>query len=160
MIRQTIIKSALLLSASLAAQAHSAAIADHARDTIRSMQASAYNVGDEADKLHSFAPDSSVGNEARGDLLNAMQIRINQIGKQISLLETERDQLTAWEQQALDQTVPLMKDAATTTEQMMTYFNTRRNPAWLGEYRDDAARVRDDTEKVASTLDHFLKVAK
>jgi hypothetical protein len=163
MFRQKLIKSAMLLAVPLAAaQARSGVytIADDAKHTIQQIQESAYNVENEADTLHGFAVNSGIGNEARADLLNAMRARINQIGQEMARLDAERAALTSWELRALDQAEPLMKDAATKTETLMVYFNTHKDPIWTNEYREDAANIRTDTEKVVTDIGNIIKIEK
>jgi CBS-domain-containing membrane protein len=160
MFKQKLMKSAVVLSISLAA-AQASSPPDHARQTLQDIRESAYNVENESDKLRMFATNTMIGNEARADLLNEMQLRINRIGKEIiATLEAERSALAPWEQQALDQTIPLLQDAAANTQQVINYFNDRKDPVWIGQYRDDTTRIMHDTEKVVAELSDSLKAAK
>ena len=158
MFKQNLAKSALLLAVPLiAAQARTVTVADHAERTMKDIQESAYNVQNESETLKTFATNMEIDNQARAELLNSMRDRLNRMGKELALLEAERSQLSLWEQQALDQTEPLLKDAAVNTEQVVEYFNAHKSPVWIGQYRDDTARISNDTQKVVSTLEASFK---
>ena len=89
-----------------------------------------------------------------------MREDINRIGSELQSLDTMRDSLSPWEVKALDQTLPLMHDAADNAEKAIQTFNSDRPRLWASSYVDDTAQVSKDTDQVASILRDYLKLAK
>ena len=91
-------------------------VADLARETLAKRtleraQASAAAVADEADQLRRianpvFSPDS------HRDKLTALKGKVNRMGQEISSLRAERESLAPWEQQAIDEILPLLQATA------------------------------------------------
>ena len=79
-----------------------------AKKTLTRAQASAGAVADEADQLRRianpmFSPDS------HRDKLTALKGKVNRMGQEISSLRAERESLAPWEQQAIDEILPLLQ---------------------------------------------------
>ncbi len=134
--------------------------AGEAQRTLQSLKQAASNVQVASDKLHTFATNSIVSNATRAALLDTIQTRINQMGRDMASLQAEKGQLKAWERKAVDQALPLLKDAASNTEQVIGYFNDRHDSVWNGQNRDNAGRIARDTEKIASSIGEALKLSK
>jgi len=92
--------------------------------------------------------------------LTVMREDINRIGSELQSLDTMRDALSAWEVKALDQTLPLMHQAADNAEKAIQTFNSDRPWLWASSYVDDTAQVFKETDQVASILRDYLKLAK
>lgn len=85
---------------------------------------------------------------------------INLIGSELQSLDNMRDSLSPWEAKALDQTLPLMREAADNAEKAIQTYNSDRQRLWATSYVDDTAHVFKDTDQVASMLRDYLKLAK
>lgn len=163
MLKHTFLMTASLLAVTLSvaqAGAGSTVEAGEAQRTLQDLKQSAYNVQVASDKLHTFATNSIVSNATRAALLDTIQTRINQMGRDMASLQAEKGQLNTWERKAVDQALPLLKNAANNTEQVIGYFNDRHDPVWIGQYRDSAANISRDTEKIATTIGDALKLSK
>lgn len=163
MLKHTFLKtaSALVLTFSVAlAGTGSTTEVGEAQRTLQSLKQSAFNVQVASDKLHTFATNRLVSNDTRATLLDTIQTRINQMGRDMASLQADRNHLNAWEQKALDQALPLLRDAANNTQQVIGYFNDRQDAVWVGEYRDSAARISRDTGKIATAIGDALKLSK
>lgn len=163
MLKHTFLKIASMLVVTLSvafAGSVSTQEAGEAQRTLQSLKQSAYNVQVASGKLHTFATNSIVSNATRASLLDTIQARINQMGRDMATLQAERGQLNAWEQKAIDQALPLLKDAADDTQKVIVYFNDRHDPLWVGEYRDSAKRISQNTEQIAVTIGDALKLSK
>jgi hypothetical protein len=162
------IKSAVLittLSLSLAAQAGirtagKTPVADEAKQTLEDLQMSATAVENQADELRTFIDNPHLSPESHIDKLIAMREEINRMGREMHILDTERGALPSWEQQAVDKTLPLLKDSAANTTSAIEYLNTNRTHLWGDEYRGYADSVWQDSEQMAKTLKNYLKLAK
>jgi hypothetical protein len=89
-----------------------------------------------------------------------MKDEVNRMGRELTVLEAERDALPTWEQQAVDDTLPLLKDAAENTSSAIQYFNEGRTHLWTPAYRDYANRVYEDSRQITKSLKSDLKYGK
>ena len=127
-----------------------------AKKTLKRAQASAAAAADEADQLRRiansmFSPDSHL------DKLTALKGEVNRMGQEIGTLRAERESLAPWEQQAVDEVLPLLQTTAANTESAIEYFNGNRNRLWTETYRDYADRVWKDSDQMAKILRNYLK---
>ena len=139
-------------------------VADLARETLAKRtleraQASAAAVADEADQLRRianpvFSPDS------HRDKLTALKGKVNRMGQEISSLRAERESLAPWEQQAIDEILPLLQATAENTESAIEYFNEHGDRLWMETYRDYADRIRQGSEQIVKILRNYLKYDK
>jgi hypothetical protein len=130
-----------------------------AKKTLKQVQGSAAAVADEADQLRMIAnsmssPDSHLAK------LTALKGEVNRMGQEISSLKAERESLAPWEQQAVDEVLPLLQATASNTESAIEYFNENRYRLRTKAYRDYADRVWEDSEQIAVTLQSYLKYDK
>jgi hypothetical protein len=136
-------------------------VADLARETaakknLTRAQASARAMADDADQLRRianpmFSPDS------HRDKLTALKGKVNQMGQEISSLRAERESLAPWEQQAIDEILPLLQATAENTESAIEYFNAHGDRLWLETYRDYADHIWQGSDQIAKILKNYLK---
>jgi len=117
------------------------------------------DVADSAFRLSEMAK-SNRDPESHLEGLTVLREDINRIGSELQSLDTMRDALSAWEVKALDQTLPLMHQAADNAEKAIQTYNSDRPWWWATSYVDDTAQVFKDTDQVASILRDYLKLAK
>jgi hypothetical protein len=164
------ITSAMLITLSLPlAQAagsppYTVTVADMTREmlakkTLKQVQASAAAVAAEADQL------SMLANPAYSPLshlieLTALKDDVNRMGQEIRSLKVERESLAPWEQQAVDEVLPLLQATAANTESAIECFNENSHHLWTKAYRDYADHVFQDSEQISTTLKSYLKYDK
>ncbi|MGJ5817583.1 hypothetical protein [Paludibaculum fermentans] len=130
------------------------------RVMLEEMRNVASNTAVEADHLSMDARNAALSSDSHLSPLWMLKQDVNAMGKEISALEAERDTLQPWEQQAVDKVVPLLKEAATNTEEAIEYFNTNHNFLWSPQYRGYADKVKQDSDQIARTLKNYLKYEK
>ena len=91
------------------------------------------------------------------DKLTALKGEVNRMSQEISSLRAQRESLSPWEQQALDEVLPLLQATAANTESAIEYFNENRDRLWTETYRDYADRVWKDSDQMAKILRNYLK---
>ena len=116
------------------------------------------DVAESAFRLNELAKDNR-DPESHLEGLAVMREDINRIGSELQSLDAMRASLSPWEVKALDQTLPLMHDAADNAEKAIQTFNSDRQRLWATAYVDDTAQVYKDTDQVASLLRDYLKLA-
>jgi hypothetical protein len=127
-----------------------------ARKTLTRAQASAGAVADEADQLRRIA-DPMFSPDSHRDKLTALRGKVNRMGQEISSLRAERESLAPWEQQAIDEILPLLQATAENTESAIEYFNAHGDRLWMETYRDYADRIRQGSDQIAKILKNYLK---
>jgi septal ring factor EnvC (AmiA/AmiB activator) len=131
-----------------------------AKESLKEVEQAAATAADEADQLRQIIYSVTSSPETHSAQLEALKDEINQMGREISDLEAERESLTPWEQRAIDQTLPLLHDAAANTENAIEYFNNNKTHLWTEAYRGYADHVWQDSDQIAKSLKNYLKYAK
>jgi hypothetical protein len=127
-----------------------------ARKTLTRAQASACAAADEADQLRRIA-DPMFSPDSHRDKLTALKGKVNRMGQEISTLRAERESLAPWEQQAIDEILPLLQATAENTESAIEYFNAHGDRLWMGTYRDYADHIWQGSDQIAKILKNYLK---
>jgi hypothetical protein len=127
-----------------------------ARKTLTRAQASACAVADEADQLRRIA-DRMFSPDSHRDKLTALKGKVNRMGQEISSLGVERESLAPWEQQAIDEILPLLQATAENTESAIEYFDAHGDRLWLETYRDYADHIWQGSDQIAKILKNYLK---
>jgi len=157
------IASALLIASSLSmaqVPGGKSASATAVKETLKDIQESALAAADEAEHLEQFIANPAYSPESHLDKLMALKEEVNRMGRDVGSLEAERDSLAPWEQQALDKTLPLLKETAANTKNAIEYFNENRTHLWADNYREYANNISRDSEQITKTLKDYLKYAK
>src|SRR5262245_26400419 len=89
---------------------------EDARQILREIELNAGDVEDQADQLIHVSENLNLSPNSHLERLDAMKKDVNRMGSEMSVLEAERDTLPLWEQTAIDEMQPVLKDAAQNTE--------------------------------------------
>jgi len=127
-----------------------------ARKTLTRAQASACAVEEEANQLRRIA-DPMFSPDSHRDKLMALKGKVNRMGQEISSLRAERVSLASWEQQAIDEILPLLQSTAENTESAIEYFNAHGDRLWLETYRDYVDHIWQGSDQIAKILKNYLK---
>ena len=144
-----------LANAAPRAKAESQAV--QARALLEDVDSLSASLVDTADRLALGA--KSQGSESQRDELDVLRSDINRIGHDLSILQAEEQSLPAWESSTIEEVLPLMQEAATTTQAAIENYNENRNHLWSTDFPDEAARVYSDAERAKRVLDSKLKLA-
>ena len=111
-----------------------------------------------ADRL---AIEAKRADMAEVELARLAQIKddINRIGKDLRTLEKEEDSLSEWERNAIDAILPLMVDAAKTTDQAFKTYDPNRGHLWATPFPAESAEIYKDASKVNEIAGGYLKLA-
>lgn len=94
------------------------------------------------------------------DALNDIKDDVNQMGRDLRILEREQAELDKWESDAVDEIMPLMQNVAANTDKAIQTFQSDRNHLWATAFPAETAKVSDDAERVKELVDGHLKLAK
>ena len=157
------IASALLIASSLSMAQFASAKSDNAtaaKETLKDIEETALAATDEAEHLEQFIENPAYSPESHLYKLMTLREEVNRMGRDVGSLQAERDSLAPWEQQALDKTLPLLKETAANTKNAIEYFNENRSHLWADNYHEYASHIWRDSEQIAKTLKDYLKYAK
>jgi hypothetical protein len=115
---------------------------------------------DEADYLASVVLDSKLDASLQTDTLNNLRENINQMGRDMAALESERDSLAAWQQETIDRSMPLLRASASVAEATIRSFNENRMHIWVPEYRENVDRLNNELEHLSKVLHSELQLAR
>ena len=136
-------------------------VADEGMRTLEDLKQQAAVLESAADELKMFSADLYLDSDAQLPQLAALKTTINSMGSELRTLEAEQEALSAWEQQAIAQTLPILKDSAANTQSAIEYFNENRSHLWAGgEYRGYADRIWKDSELMKKELKTYVALAK
>ena len=129
-----------------------------ARNMLEQIDSLSTSIADTADELAAKTkgnPDP----ESPLDRLDMLKEEVNEVGRDLRLLETERGSLTEWETQAVGQVLPLMELIAAYTNGAIETYTSNQRDLWATAFPGYAARIVEDAERVIELLDGHLKLA-
>jgi chromosome segregation ATPase len=160
------IASAMLFTAAFS-QARSAGATEGAtvlikdgRATLRQIEAKAADAASEAGKLEQASRAASLSWQTHSDFLGEISEDINRMGKEIDHLEFEQESLAPWEREALVKAAPLLKDAASNTDQAIGFLKGNITSLWWASetYRGYAEKIDEDCAQAAKLLRDYLQL--
>lgn len=155
------VSAALLALPLVEAHAGNPASAKEGRQTLDDLHGLAIQVENDADQLRSIARNPQLDVALHAEKLGELKEEINRMGRDMKALSAEESALPPWEREAIDRTLPLLKDSASNAERAIAYLNANQTHAWAGtQYRDYAERIYDDSRSMARTLGDYLKMAR
>jgi hypothetical protein len=140
--------------------ASSVTVAQEAQDTLKEMKGIAATAAGEASRLEKLSENSVIDSEVHRDALWSLRRDVNTMGQEIAGLEARRESLEPWEREAVDKVLPLLKEAAASTQSAIEYYNENRNRLWSPEYRALTEKISHDSDQIARTLKNYLKYEK
>ncbi|QOY88800.1 hypothetical protein [Paludibaculum fermentans] len=137
-----------------------ASASQNPRVLLEEMRETASSTAEQADRLKMDASNAALSSDSHLSPLWALKDDVNTMNREISSLEAERDTLQPWEQQAIDKVMPMLREAATNTEDAIQFFNNNHNFLWSPQYRAYVANVKRDSDQITKTLKDYLKYEK
>ena len=127
-----------------------------AKKTLKQAQASAAVVAGEADELRQVGT-SMCSPDWHVEKLTALKREVNRMGQEISSLRSERESISPWERQAVDEVLPLLQAIATNAQGAIQYFNENRDRLWVETYREYVDGVWHGSDQMAKVLKSYLE---
>ena len=98
--------------------------------------------------------------QSHADTLNRIAEHVNNMGKILEKLQSERDEASPWQQQAIDRMVPLLKDIAANTTAAIEHLNKNQSRPVSGDYKNYLEQNADTAHELADTISAFDKYAR
>lgn len=127
----------------------------------RDVERTARAIEVETGQLETIARGSARLEASPGQALLTVREQINNAGKELRTLDSDRASLPSFEQRSLDQIEPLVADAARNETLAIEAYNSR-TLAWplSSEFQSHVEHVRADGDRIAKILSERLKLAK
>ncbi len=115
-----------------AAEEPSGADSQVVNDLLAEAKSEAHQLEADAGQMEQFAR-SGLTHHSHGVKLNAIKEDVNKAGKLLTDLETEREYASAWQQKAIDEIRPLLREIADNTEAAIEYINQHQSEIKLSQ---------------------------
>jgi hypothetical protein len=132
---------------------------EKATEAISELQGQAAALADGADQFRLIIANNEGSRESHLLMLDTLKADINAMGREVQALEAERGTLSPWQVQALDGSLPRLKEVAANTEQAITYFNNNGH-LWTAQYREYIKNIWSDSEQISRNLKNYVALAK
>lgn len=116
------------------------------------VHAHALEVGLRAEMLESLARSPQISWQTHASELNQARDRVNEMGKLLHWLRTNRPRALPWQQRAMDQVRPMFNILADRTEKAIRLFNENRNTLFATAYADVTADMRTTAVRMRKTV--------
>jgi hypothetical protein len=97
--------------------------------------------------------------EFQADRLAHLRDQVNRVGRELTLIEADRDSLPQWQTDAVNQITPAMHEVADEATQATHTFNADSNRVFASGYGIETKEISDNAGKVAQHLHNDLKLA-
>jgi hypothetical protein len=115
----------------------------------------AYELAHDADEMTSLLI-SDVSWQSHASMLNRIRDHVNNMGKILEKLQSERDEASPWQQEAIDRMVPLLKDIAANTTAAIEHLNQNQLRPVSGDYKDYLQQNADIAHALADMISSFV----
>jgi len=110
----------------------------------------------DADQLHAFTR-SDVGWQSHAAKITSLKEHVNKAGEILASLHEVRATAAPWQQQAIDQITPLLKQLASNTTSAIEHLNDKRDRIrFSAEYKSYAAENYDLAKELAALISDYV----
>jgi hypothetical protein len=133
--------------------------AERASELLKDVRALAAKVSDSTDTLAVSSSANQLHWTTHLSRLNEAKDGINEIGEKLQTLQSMRNSVYPWQQEAIDRIHASSLMAAKHTDSALRYLND--NKRWLvaPSYKDDVSAIQAHAEIVRNTANDFLSYA-
>jgi DNA repair ATPase RecN len=148
-----LILTSILQPPSLWSVARKAPNADVAAE-LDAAKAEAAELARDADEMTALIRND-VSWESHADALTRIKEHVNNMGKIVAKLESERDEASPWQQQAIDRMTPMLKEIADNTTAAIEHLNANHARPVSGNYKDYLEQNADTSHELADMVSSF-----
>jgi hypothetical protein len=105
------------------------------------------------------AIDRTDDSEFQADRLADLRDQVNRVGREVAVIEAERDSLPQWQTDAVGQITPVLHDVAAEATQAINTFQADKSRLFASDYGTETKQISDNAGKVAQHLHYDLQLA-
>ncbi|HLK51657.1 MAG TPA: hypothetical protein VKT49_26130 [Bryobacteraceae bacterium] len=125
---------------------------------LEEIRATSHRLTESTDRLRSFAY-SGISWQSHAIELTQVREHVNQIGARIERLQSIRQVIEPWQQEALDSVTRAGVTVATGTESAIRHLNENQNFLGSGTYRNHVASVSSGADQMKQSVTAHLELA-
>lgn len=133
--------------------------ASKAEFLLQQIQASAFEVRDDADQLESYNLNAEMNWRTHSDLWEDMRDQVNDMGQMLHQLEINEAGLRPWERKAVTRMTPALIELANNTEGAINFLNNNHNHLFAPTYANYTVAARDEAHRIELSLKNFEQYA-
>lgn len=95
----------------------------------------------------------------QSDLLGQLRDEVNQVGRELTALQAERQSLAPWEATAVDQVLPAMHSVAMESTEAINTFNANSGRLFASNYAIETDEVSKDADRAQTLLHDDIRLA-
>jgi hypothetical protein len=128
------------------------------RDKLGDFHALAVKASTSASDLASLSRADDNAWESHAGQWISLRTFINDMGRQLSELESLRESATPPEREAIDRAAPLLKQMADNAEAAIKFFNDNHATLWRPDYQKYVDSVADESAKLSTAVGQFIRL--
>lgn len=132
--------------------------AKDAQSTLERIDQQSAEISDNA-FLMNLAIDQTDNFQYQSDLLGQLREQVNQVGRELDVLQAERGSLAPWEAAAVDQVMPVMHSVAMESTEAINTFNANSGKLFASNYGIETNEISNDADRAQTLLHDDIKLA-
>lgn len=130
-----------------------------ARQLITDLSNDANEIQNHAARLQSWADSDQLSWQLHGEQLMNIRAEVNAMGDKLCRLETIKRVVSPWEQKAINQAVPELRELADNTTDAIQFLNTRQGDMWMPTYRKYVENLASLSGRLSSSMNEYVAYA-
>ena len=114
----------------------------------------AFELARDADEMTGLI-HNDVSWQSHADVLNRIRDHVNNMGTIVEKLESERDEASPWQRQAIDRMAPLLKEIASNTTAAIEHINQNHLRPVSEDYKSYLQENADTAHELADMISSF-----
>lgn len=131
-----------------------------ANDLLKEIKSLSAKLKSDATTLESYKWQTQLSWQTHAHQLTQTREHINTIGERLDRLQAIKSVTAAWQQQAIEQIVPVAAYVAAHTESAIQHLNENRRYLFAPVYADHLTSISDRSAELKDSVDAFLEYGK
>jgi DNA repair exonuclease SbcCD ATPase subunit len=128
-----------------------------AKDLLKEIKSLSAKLKTDASTLESYKWQTQLSWQTHAYQLNKAREHINAIGQRLDRLQAIKSVTAPWQQQAIDEIVPVAANVAAHTESVIQHLNENRTYLYAPVYADHLTSISDRSTELKDSVDAFLE---
>lgn len=156
----TVAPAAVTVKAPVAAQSLNPSFENEASRLLKQVKVLSGQLKATGDRLEALAAANKLDRQhTHASELTEAREQINAIGKRLNRLQAIRSATASWQQNAIDEIVPVAANVAAHTQSALEHLNENRGFLYAPAYADYLAGIAQHSSELKSTVDAYLEFA-
>ena len=127
-------------------------------DGLENFHSQAVHASASASDLASLSHTENTGWESQADEWITLKASINDMGRQLTELQSLRGSATPAEREVIDHAARHLKQMADNAEAGIKFFNDNHTTLWRPDYQKYVPNIADESARLSTTLGQFIRL--